>query len=399
MAKFISIIYIKNKITNLLHWWSCLDKPILFAILFLQFIGLLIMFSVSPATAARINAPKFHFFIKHVYFTIISIALLVFFSTLREKFIIWLSIFTLPFMIIILLLTLFIGTNIKGATRWITIPFFTTVQPSELLKPIFLVANAFFLNRLNYYTKVKFTTSITIMTLIAILLLWEPDVGTTLVLCVCWTIQIFIANSPLWIIGIIIISGFLSIPILYLTFPHVQLRLKSFFNNCEEKYQVLKATQAIQEGHLFGKGPGEGNVKYQLPDVHTDYIFAAIAEEWGWIACIILISLYLFIILRIFKLSYKIENDVKRNTIISIASLIGIQVFVNIGVNLDILPSKGITLPFISYGGSSLLSMGIMFGIILAITKKKYGLPHDYNLTKELKFRSSPFLSKITKSL
>ncbi len=370
-----------NKNVVLKDYICNIDTKTLFSVVALCLFGIFIMFSVSPAIAHRINISQFQIAIKHLIFLSISFVLMIKISNIKDDTIIRFSIILYIFFIVMLLLVLFFGPDIKGAKRWIKIPLLMSLQPSELLKPFFIVVNAMFLRNLKTRQFFKVTTSFVLFAIISVLLIKEPDFGMFCVYLSIWITQLFVAGFRLKYMMSFFVAMFIGIILLISVLPHAKNRLESFMNKDNKpKYQVEKALQSMIEGGDLGKGPGDGTVKFQLPDVYTDYIFSAIGEEFGYVICFTITLLYIFIIIHNLLLA-KIEADImKSNIIIGIIVMFALQVFINIGVNIDLLPSKGMTLPFISYGGSAIIGMGINFGILLAFTNKKNSYKTRYNM-------------------
>jgi cell division protein FtsW len=278
-------------------------------------------------------------------------------------------------------LTFFIGSEIKGSKRWLYF-FGLSLQPSEFFKIMFIPLNAIILNNLNHfhYLKVYLISFLLCMISFSIVLL-QPDVGMGLLIFSSWLMQVFISGIPIFLFIIplfvlIFISGFA-----YLSFEHVQYRVNNFLKSFSsdgggELYQVKQAIAAFSKGRFFGVGPGQGRIKINLPDAHTDFIFSVIAEEFGAISCLFIIGLYILIVWRSLR---KIFNETDLFKILTVSGLsfqFIMQAFINIGVNIRLLPAKGMTLPLISYGGSSILATSLLLGIIIALNKKKYGYFH-----------------------
>ena len=285
--------------------------------------------------------------------------------------------FILDFM---LALVPIMGDVIKGSRRWLTF-FGFTIQPSELLKPFYITFSGILL-AIHQETKriIPFVVLILLHTVICILLLLEPDLGMTVVFTILLASQLFIAGFPIKLLFTIAITGITLIVFAYCFLPHVTNRIDNFLKqNHEVNYQVEKSLQSYETGGLFGKGPGEGNIKTTLPDAHTDFIFAVVAEEMGSIFCIILLCIFAFVILRgLYKLE-SVKNRSYYYSAFGILICISVHTIFNVGVTLNLFPVKGMTLPFISYGGSSALSFSISAGLYLFFTKKRNSLyikPH-----------------------
>lgn len=342
------------------------------SILTLSFLSLIFMSTASIASEYRINASTFLFLKKHIIFLICGIILMSFLSILNYNHL-KIFLYFLFFLNLSLLITLpFIGSTIKGSSRWINLKFFT-IQPSELLKPCFIFFNATLLNSnyFHYYFKLLF--SFIFFAFLGFFIIIQPDFGMFLTFFFAWILQIFIFGIRIEFIALSTSSLATILFIGYKKIEYIHRRI-DFFLSGTYSYQTLKAKSAIENGNIFGKGLGNGIFKYELPDCHTDYIFSVIFEEFG----LILILFLIFIYTKIFHQSIKSIIKKEFDTILIIYGAISIilfQTFVNIFVNFNLLPSKGMTLPIISYGGSSMISSYIIFGIILNLTspyKKKF---------------------------
>ncbi len=359
-----------------------IDRSVLYCTFGLMFFGLIISLSVAPAISGRLGITTYHFFTKQVFFTGIAGVLIMYISRVPiEKLLFYANIFAV-ILIMCLMLVLFVGANIKGSKRWMDIGLFA-IQPSEILKPFFVILNAKILARAGGENwQISVVKSIVFTGFIVCLLLLEPDFGMTVIYVFTSGIQMFVAGIPLRVLKNMGIIFILLCICAFLTFPHIRNRISGFTGSAgdiELNYQVKKAMQSIQEGGFLGKGPGGGVVKYQLPDSHTDFVFAVICEEFGYLVASIVLCIYSYIILRNLILISRI-SDSKRNILIMYGCvfIIFAQVLINIGVNINILPNKGMTLPFISYGGSAIVGMGILMGIILCLTKDIHRVRSPY---------------------
>lgn len=366
------------------RWWIDIDK-INFVIVFgIIIFGLMMTASSSPAIAKRIDVEKFFFLKKQLIFAAISLVLLVSISFLDQDRIKIFSIFGLAAVIFLLVLVLFFGSEAKGAKRWISLGGFT-LQPSEFAKAFFVIANAYIFQYCNNFEWwKKYGISFALFALIAVLLLLQPDFGMTITFTALWLVQIFIYGLPIWII--IAIGAFLAVGSVgaYVVFPHVEDRINKFLAADGKNYQVERSLDAFVNGSFFGTGPGNGVVKKFIPDAHTDFIFAVVGEEYGIIACAIIILIFAYLITRIVKRTLEEEDLFTHLALCGLITQFTMQAIVNIGVSLRLLPTKGMTLPFISYGGSSMMSTAICFGLILAFTKRKYHRDVDYGNLKSM---------------
>lgn len=363
-------------------WWLDIDKINFFLIIGIMAFGLIMIASSSPAIAKRIEVDKFFFLKKQLIFAVVALVMLVTISFLDQEKIKLLALAGLAGSILLLLLVLVHGVEIKGAKRWVSVLGFT-LQPSEFAKTFFVVVNAFLLQRFTAESwKIKYGSSAGLFLVIVCFLLLQPDLGMTLTFAVLWVVQLFVYGLPWALIialGILAaVGGFGA----YLVFPHVEDRINKFLDSGEKNYQVERSLDAFVNGSFFGTGPGNGVVKKFIPDAHTDFIFAVVGEEFGVLSCIILLVIFVYLITRIVKRALEEEDLFIYLSLCGLMMQFSMQVMVNIGVSMRLLPTKGMTLPFISYGGSSMIAMSICFGLILAFTKKKYHRDVDYGNMK-----------------
>jgi cell division protein FtsW len=366
-----AFLFEREKLNPIKIWWLKIDKVILGLTLFLILFGLFMNFTSSPAIARRIEAPQLFFFQKHLFFATISILILIFFSYLRVNHIRLIAPPLFLLIILILILTLIFGNEIKGAKRWVSIAGFT-IQGSEFAKIFFIIFNAFILDKFhNSKFYIKYCASGASCLILTSLLIFQPDFGMSFMVILLWLSQLFLYGLPwlaIFIISLFAIAGIISS---YMLLPHVQDRVDRFFE-IGNNYQVERSIDAYINGGFFGTGPGGGLVKKHIPDSHSDFIFSVVAEEFGLIISSLIIFIFLYLITRIIRKNDIITGYFSYLTIGALIIQFAAQIIINIGVSLGMLPTKGITLPFISYGGSSLIAMSISFGIILALTKKAY---------------------------
>lgn len=364
------------------RWWLDIDKINFLIVLAIMAFGLMMTASSSPAIAKRIDVDKFFFLKKQVVFSMIAVFLLIAISFLNKERIKIFSLLGLASVIGLLVLVLIFGAEAKGAKRWISLGGFT-LQPSEFAKAFFVISNAYILQRYNakqWY--IKYGNSFALFFIIAVLLLLQPDFGMTLTFAALWLVQIFLYGLPIPLIAAL---GFVGIVFgigAYIVFPHVENRINRFLDADGKNYQVERSLDAFVNGSFFGTGPGNGVVKQFIPDAHTDFIFAVIGEEYGIFACSFLILIFAYLITRVIKRAYNEDNLFVYLALCGLVMQFTMQAMVNIGVSMKLLPTKGMTLPFISYGGSSMLSTAICFGLILAFTKRKYHENVDYGNLK-----------------
>jgi len=370
-----------NKLFNYIYyyqWWKNLDKFILSLVIILFFGGLFFsLASTSLVASDKLETNSYFFFFKHLVFVLIGLFLIFFFSYMDKNTLYKLSIYIFCLSFLLLLLVPFFGVEVKGSKRWLDIFFFPRLQPIELVKPFFII----FLSSIISYEKfsnftLKFIISFLPTLLTASLLIIQPDIGQTLLIGFSWLILIFISGINLLFLVTI---SFIGIALLFYTafyiakFEYIKNRLLSFFDteNGTYNFQSDKALDSITSGGFFGKGIGEGVLKNKVPEAHTDYIISVISEEFGVIAIILILVLFLVFAYSILK-KVSMETDSKTKLIlVGCVSLILLQAMIHIGVNIRLFPTTGMTLPFLSYGGSSIVSISILSGIILNLTKRR----------------------------
>ena len=272
---------------------------------------------------------------------------------------------------VLMLVTLFVGSEVKGSRRWIYLYGFT-LQPSEFIKPAFVVVTAWLFAENSRRPDIPGNLfSIILFGIVAALLIAQPDLGQTLLIVAVWGAMFFMAGmSWIWIFSLGLL-GVLGIFTAYQIFPHAAGRINRFVSGEGDNFQVDTSIEAIQNGGWFGQGPGEGTIKNILPDAHTDFVLAVAAEEFGIFAGMLLVFIYAFIVLRTLMIAMEERNDYVRIAVAGLALQFGFQSMINLGVNLKLLPAKGMTLPFISYGGSSMLALAIGMGFLLALTRRR----------------------------
>lgn len=352
-------------------WMWTIDKVILFVSLALLTIGIILDVTASPAVARTIHVEDFWFVKKQVCYAVASLGVILVLSMLKLRAIRQISLFGFVVICGLLVLTLFFGPEVKGARRWMSV-FGVSVQASEFMKPIFIIVTAWLLDmgkKYDYFPGMWI--SIALYGVVAGLLLLQPDVGMTLLVTAVFGLQLFLAGLPMFIVVLGVVGGIAGLVLFYFIYPHFHARVDQFlYGSDETSYQINKAMQAFQNGNLIGKGPGEGTVKLNIPDAHTDFVFAVAGEEYGLWLCLIIIALFAIIIIRTLRSSIKESNLFVMYAEVGLAASLGLQAFVNMASSLHIIPTKGMTLPFISYGGSSLLASAIEIGMLLAITRQ-----------------------------
>ena len=363
---------VKNNFIN--RWWKVIDQQTIIAMVILLAFSLMLVTTASPAVANRIGLTDNYFSSRHVVFLALAVIIILTFSLLDKKWIRRLAIFGFLGSLLMLVLVKFYGFEVKGATRWINIGGFS-YQPSEFMKPFFAVVTGWILS-LHYYEEFpSFKVCFILFVSVAALLIIQPDFGMLVMVSAVFGIQLFVAGLPIiWLFIAIFASVFGSIGA-YLLLPHVASRINRFLDPVNsENYQVTRSLEAFESGGLYGKGPGEGLVKQFLPDSHTDFIFAVAGEEFGAIICLMVIITFAYIVIRILINLLHEDDKFIQIAAIGIISQFGLQAVINMGVSLNLLPTKGMTLPFISYGGSSTLAISIGMGMLLGLTKRKASL-------------------------
>lgn len=361
----------RNSRSQIANWWWTVDKVLLTLITILILIGIFLNFSASPAVARRIGAESFHFVKRQLVFIPLAIGLMLYLSMQNLRFIRRTAIIGYGIAMILMVLTLFWGEETKGASRWIRVLGFS-LQPSEFIKPTFAVVAAWLFDAQKKYQDIPGTllSSILFVATLSLLLL-QPDIGMSFVVTVIWGFQLFLNGLSLILVGFAILAGIIALVVAFFVFPHFHTRVMQFVaSENEVSYQVKKAMEAFENGNLFGRGPGEGVVKLNIPDAHTDFIFAVAGEEFGLILCLILVGLFAAIVIRSMLISLKDNNLFIILSSTALSASFGLQGIINMASTLHLIPTKGMTLPFISYGGSSILATSLGIGMLLAITRK-----------------------------
>ncbi len=360
------------------NWWKNIDKTVLVLISLLFGLGLFFsLVSTSLVASDKLNTNSYYFFIKHFIFIVIGTLFIIYFSSIKQENLIKVSYLLFIFFLLFLVLVPFFGVEVKGSKRWIDLPFIPRFQPIELLKPFLIIILASVLSHENnkniYY---KYFLSFLVIIPIILLLVTQPDIGQSLLTFLTWLSLIFVSGINLAIFfiffGLVIFSLFALIYIFPDKFGYILIRLKSFFDPTSgNNYQSDKASEAIISGGFFGKGIGEGTLKNNVPEAHTDYIVSVISEEFGVLFVIILMLIFLFFVYQVFKKLYNENNNKVKLILVGSISIVLLQALIHIGVNIRLFPTTGMTLPYISYGGSSIISTSILSGIILNLTKRR----------------------------
>ena len=360
-------------------WWRNVDKQILFLFAFLLFLGLFFSFSSTTSIMSeKMNKQTYFFFIKHLIFVSVSLFLLVIISIQEKKKLTKLLIYLFFFSLLLLFLTLVLGVEIKGSKRWLSLNPFPRFQPIELVKPLFIifVAKIIVMNDGKTIYK-RYLYSFLVLLIIVTILINQPDFGQTLLLISTWIAMIFVSGFNMILLSILGLLLLAVIFFLIFLFPekfgYILFRIKTFIDpKSGDSFQSQKALDAIKQGGLTGQGMGEGILKDEVPEAHTDYIIAVISEEFGVIFVLFIVAVFLFISYKVLNKVFSDQEEFLKLTLVCLVSLLMIQTFIHIGVNTRLLPTTGMTLPFLSYGGSSLIGSSIVAGIILNFTRKDF---------------------------
>ena len=360
------------------NWWKNIDKPIFLLIIILFSLGLFFsLVSTSLIASDKLDTNNYFFFFKHLVYIFIGLLTLVFFSSLSEKNLFRFSIYLFFITLFFLFLVPIFGTEVKGSKRWLNLFFLPQFQPIELLKPFIIIFVATILcSEKNYNIYIKYLLTIISIIPTGLLLIMQPDIGQTLLVFLSWAILVFVSGINLLFILLFISLSIISLLYVVFFIPkfiYIKSRILSFFNpdGGTHNFQSDKAIEAISSGGFFGKGIGEGTLKTRVPEAHTDYIVSVISEEFGVIAIIFLLILFLFFIYSVFKKIYLEKSEKNKLVLTGAISLIIFQALIHLGVNIRLFPTTGMTLPFLSYGGSSIIGVSILSGIILNLTKRK----------------------------
>lgn len=355
-------------------WWWTVDRWTLGALFLLVLIGALLILAASPAVAERIGLSAYHFVQRQFIVMPVALALMVGVSLLPPLQIRRLAVLGFAATLFLLVLVPLVGHEIKGATRWLALGGFS-LQPSEFAKPFFAVVTAWmFAEWRRDETFPGHVIAIGLYLMTAALLLSQPDLGMTVVVSAIWFGQFFLAGLPMILVVGFIAAGVLGLIGAYFLFPHVSSRIDRFLDpSAGDSYQVDRSLEAFMNGGLIGTGPGEGTVKAYLPDAHADFIFAVAGEEFGGLACLVIIALYAFVVLRGYA---RLLGEQSLFVLLAGTGLLtqfALQALIHMASSVHLMPAKGMTLPFVSYGGSSLLALGLGMGMALALTRRRFG--------------------------
>lgn len=361
------------------RWWWTVDRWSLAVMMIIIVLGILLSFAASPPVADRLNLGGFFFVKRHIFMVIPAIIILFGVSLLTPRYLRRMAVLMYLGGIGLLVVTLMSGTEVKGARRWLSIGSIS-IQASEFMKPAFAVVAAWMLSeKLKIVRFPGVSISFVLLAIPVTLLLMQPDLGMTIVMVSTWVGQLFIAGIPLFWMGCTVAVGLFGMIGAYFFLPHVAKRVDQFLDPSSgdprhDLYQVTQSLEAFRNGGLLGRGPGEGIVKKHIPDAHADFVFAVAGEEFGLLVCLFLVGLFAFVVVRTFL---RVINDQSLFVILATSGVIlqfGLQAVINMASTLHIIPTKGMTMPFVSYGGSSMVALGIGIGMVLSLTRKRHGM-------------------------
>jgi cell division protein FtsW len=358
--------------TPFAEWWWTVDRLTLAAIGALMLAGVVLSLAASPPVAGRLGLDPFFFVDRHILYLFPTIAILLGVSFLNPQQIRRLSLIVFLVSLVMVAATPYFGQEIKGARRWLVI-LGINVQPSEFLKPSFVILIAWLFGESGKRPDMPANSfSLALLLLVVSLLVMQPDFGQTMLVVLVWSALFFMAGMRLfWVFGLGGLA-FVGLTAAYYTVPHVARRIQRFLDPASgDTFNIDIATESFLRGGWFGKGPGEGTVKRLLPESHTDFVFAVAAEEFGIALCLALVALYAFIVIRALARALRNDDAFTRFAAAGLAILFGTQSAINMAVNLHLIPAKGMTLPFISYGGSSMISLAYAMGMLLALTREQ----------------------------
>jgi len=358
------------------QWWWTVDRWALGAVLAIMAFGVMLTLAASPPAAERIGADSFMFAKRQFLFLPMALALMLGISLSSPRHIRRLALLVFIGSVVLLAATFVIGVEIKGARRWIAVPGLSSVQPSEFVKPSLAVISAWLLaqSRVERRMPGYFLCTLLVGGVLTLLIM-QPDLGMSIVVAAVWAAQLFVVGMPMWVAGFGVLGGAGAMVGAYFAFNHVRSRFDRFLDpSSGDNSQVNTALEAFQNGALFGRGPGEGTVKAQLPDAHTDFVMAVCGEEFGLIVCVLILALFAFVTLRALSRASKETSLFITLAATGLGVQFGMQAAINMASTIQLIPAKGMTLPFISYGGSSALAMAICVGMLLSLTREHAGL-------------------------
>jgi len=353
-------------------WWWTIDRLLLAALLALMLGGIVLSLAASPPVASRLGLEPFYFVSRHVLYLIPALAVLLGTSFLPPRYVRRLALIVFAVSVLMVLGTLHFGAEVKGARRWIVL-LGVNIQPSEFLKPAFVILVAWLFGESAQRPEMPANTMALGLLLVAVTgLVLQPDFGQTMLVALVWSALFFLAGMRIvWVVGLGGVAA-VGLATAYMLVPYVAKRIERFRDpSSGDTFNIDQALESFQQGGWFGRGPGEGTVKRILPESHTDFVFAVAAEEFGIVLCLVLVVVFAFIVLRTLRHAMRSEDPFARFAAAGLAIMFGLQSAINMAVNLHLMPAKGMTLPFISYGGSSMISIAYGMGMLLALTRER----------------------------
>jgi cell division protein FtsW len=353
-------------------WWWTIDRLLLAALLALMLGGIVLSLAASPPVASRLGLEPFYFVSRHVLYLIPALAVLLGTSFLPPRYVRRLALIVFAVSVLMVLATLHFGAEVKGARRWIVL-LGVNIQPSEFLKPAFVILIAWLFGESAQRPEMPANTMALGLLLVAVTgLVLQPDFGQTMLVALVWSALFFLAGMRIvWVLGLGGVAA-VGLATAYMLVPYVARRIERFRDpSSGDTFNIDQAVESFQQGGWFGRGPGEGTVKRILPESHTDFVFAVAAEEFGIVLCLVLVAVFAFIVLRTLRHAMRNEDPFARFAAAGLAIMFGLQSAINMAVNLHLMPAKGMTLPFISYGGSSMISIAYGMGMLLALTRER----------------------------
>lgn len=361
------------------RWWWTVDRWSFGVILMIMIIGVLLSFAASPPVADRLGIGGFFFVKRHMLMVFPALAVMIGASLLMPRHIRRLAVLVYFAGLVLMVATILTGMEVKGAKRWINLGGFS-LQASEFVKPVLAVISAWMMSeKLRNPTFPGISMSFLFMSMYVFLLILQPDFGMTIVTVATWGCQLFVAGIPLFWMAFVAGTGLVGALGAYMFLPHVTRRVDQFLDPSSgdpkhDLYQITQSLEAFKNGGFFGRGPGEGIVKKHIPDAHADFVFAVAGEEFGVLVCLLIVALFGFVVIRSYL---RVVNEQSLFVMLATAGIafqFGMQSLVNMASTLHIIPTKGMTMPFVSYGGSSMLALGLGMGIVMALTRKRYGV-------------------------
>ncbi len=364
-------LFARTNRSQLAQWWWTVDRGMLASLMALIAFGIALVITASPSVAIRIKLDPTHFMVRHIIVIIPTIMIMLAVSMLNHRNIRRLGTIICAIGIGLMMIIPFVGIDIKGAQRWIHVPGFS-LQPSEFIKPAFAIVAAWLIAYQKRVTTFPgYILCAGLYVVVVGLLMIQPDFGMTMVVTCMFAAQIFMAGLPFRYLTILIALVAVGATGVYFTFDHVRSRFDRFLDPTSgDTFQIDKSLDAFANGGLFGTGPAQGTISHTIPDAHADFIFSVAGEELGLIFSLVIVGLYFFILMRGFNRLMESNDMFVVLAVGGILSMFGLQAFVHMGSSLHLLPTKGMTLPFISYGGSSTLSMGFALGVVLGLTRR-----------------------------